>query len=310
MTVRLGINPITWTNDDVPELGGDTPLEVCLSETRKAGFAGTELGGKFPRKSAELGPILDQHQLDLVSGWYDGRILDHDIDREFEAILPHLTLLRDLGAKHVVYADTSRGRHGAIHDPISQRPHLADDEWKAYGAKITTLSERFADFGVRMAFHHHMGTIVETDDEIGKLMANTGEAFGLLYDTGHCAFSGGDPKALLRRHVARVVHVHCKDVRPEILKRARAEDWSFMHAVMEGIFTVPGDGAQDYPTLLKILADAGYSGWLVVEAEQDPAKAHPLTYATMGYRNLRAMAIEAGLTVADRGIPASNCQTT
>lgn len=299
MTVRLGINPITWTNDDVPELGGDTPLEVCLSETRKAGFAGTELGGKFPRKSAELGPILKQYGLDLVSGWYDGRILENEIDQEFEAILPHLTLLRDLGARHVVYADTSRGRHGAIHEPISQRPHLADDEWKDYGAKITRLSEHFADFGVKMAFHHHMGTIVETDREIDKLMANTGEAFGLLYDTGHCAFSGGDPKALLQRHVARVVHVHCKDVRPEILKRARAEDMSFMGAVMEGIFTVPGDGAQDYPTLLKILADAGYSGWLVVEAEQDPAKAHPLTYATMGYRNLRDMAVKAGLTVMD-----------
>ncbi|MEK1887103.1 MAG: myo-inosose-2 dehydratase [Phyllobacterium sp.] len=299
MTVRLGINPITWTNDDVPELGGETPLEACLSETRQAGFAGTELGGKFPRNSAELGSILKQYQLDLVSGWYDGHILENDIDAEFEAILPHLTLLRDLGAAHVVYADTSLGRQGAIHNPISHRPHLADDDWKNYGAKITRLSERFADFGVRMAFHHHMGTIVETDEEIGKLMSNTGEAFGLLYDTGHCAFSGGDPKELLLRHVSRVVHVHCKDIRQEILKRARAEDWSFMGAVMEGIFTVPGDGAQDYPTLLKILADAGYSGWLVVEAEQDPAKANPLTYATMGYRNLRDMAANAGLVVKD-----------
>jgi inosose dehydratase len=298
-TVRLGINPITWTNDDVPELGGDTPLEVCLAETRQAGFAGTELGGKFPRSSAELGPILAHHHLDLVSGWYDGRILEKDVEEEFDAILPHLTLLRDLGAKHVVYADTSRGRHGAIHDPISERPHLAEGEWKDYGAKITKLSERFADFGVGMAFHHHMGTIVETDEEIGKLMAHTGEAFGLLYDTGHCAFSGGDPEALLRRHVSRVVHVHCKDVRPDILKRARERDLSFMGAVMEGIFTVPGDGSLDYPRLLKVLADAGYSGWLVVEAEQDPAKAHPLTYATMGYRHLRNMATEAGFTVED-----------
>lgn len=300
MSVKIGINPITWTNDDVPELGGDTPLETCLSETRQAGYRGTELGGKFPRQSAELGPILSGYGLELVSGWYDGRILEKNIDEEFDAILPHLTLLRDLGAKHVVYADTSRGRHGAIHDPISHRPKLAEDEWRGYGDKITRLSERFAEFGVKMAFHHHMGTIIETDAEIDRLMASTGEAVGLLFDTGHCAFSGGDPKTLLQRHVSRVVHVHCKDVRTGILKRARAEDMSFMGAVMEGIFTVPGDGAQDYATLLRILADAGYSGWLVVEAEQDPAKAHPLTYATMGYRNLKALAEAAGLNVVER----------
>jgi inosose dehydratase len=300
MSVKIGINPITWTNDDVPELGGDTPLETCLSETRQAGYAGTELGGKFPRNASELGPILSSYGLELVSGWYDGRVLENSVEQEFEAILPHLALLRDLGARHVVYADTSRGRHGAIHDPISQRPRLMDDEWAPYGEKITRLSERFADFGVRMAFHHHMGTIVETDVEIDRLMACTGEAFGLLYDTGHCMFSGGDPKSLLQRHVDRVVHVHCKDYRPEVLARARSEDKSFMAAVMDGIFTVPGDGAQDYLTLLKILADAGYAGWLVVEAEQDPAKAHPLTYATMGYDNLKALAQEAGLHVTER----------
>jgi inosose dehydratase len=297
MTVRLGINPITWTNDDVPELGGDTPLEVCLSETQQAGYQGTELGGKFPRDSAVLGPILGRYGLALVSGWYDGRICEREVEEEFEAILPHLTLLRDLGSTRVVYADTSRGRHGAIFGPISQRPALAAEEWPAYGAKITQLAERMAEFGVGMAFHHHMGTIVETDAEIGELMNRSGEAVGLLYDTGHCAFSGGDPEALLRAHIGRVVHVHCKDVRPAMLARARQEDMSFMGAVVEGIFTVPGDGAIDYATLLRMLADNGYAGWLVVEAEQDPAKAHPLTYATMGYRNLYRLATEAGLVV-------------
>lgn len=300
MAVRIGINPITWTNDDVPELGGDTPLEVCLSETSQAGYAGTELGGKFPRASKELAGVLARYGLQLVSGWYDGRICEREVEEEFDAILPHLTLLRDLGATHVVYADTSRGRHGAIHDPISRRPTLADDEWRLYGAKITRLAERFADFGVGMALHHHMGTIVETDEEIGKLMAASGESVGLLYDTGHCLFSGGDPEALLRRHVGRVVHVHCKDVRREVLERARARDMSFMGAVMEGIFTVPGDGCIDYQTLLRVLAENGYAGWLVVEAEQDPGKAHPLTYATMGYRNLRDLARNAGFEVKER----------
>lgn len=297
MTVKLGINPITWTNDDVPELGGDTPLETCLTETRQAGYLGTELGGKFPRKAAELGPILAAHQLELVSGWYDGRILDREVDEEFEAILPHLTLLRDLGAKHVVYADTSRGRHDGIHSPISQRPRLADNEWHAYGKKITELADRMAEFGVGMAFHHHMGTIVETDEEIGRLMNGTGQSVGLLFDTGHCLFSGGDPETLLKRHIDRVVHFHCKDVRRAVLDKARRNDMSFMAAVMDGIFTVPGDGSVDFLGLLQRLAENGYKGWLVVEAEQDPAKAHPLTYATMGYRSLLATARKAGFNV-------------
>lgn len=300
MSVTIGINPITWTNDDVPSLGGDTPLEQCLAETRAAGYLGTELGGKFPRTAPALRDVLARHELRLVSGWYDGRILDRDIDAEFEAVLPHLTLLRDCGATHVVYADTSRGRHDAIFRPISERPRLAEGDWPAYGAKITALAERMRDVGVGMAFHHHMGTIVETDAEIGALMDHTGPAVGLLYDTGHCAFSGGDPEALLARHLGRIVHVHCKDVRPEVLARARAQDMSFMDAVMEGIFTVPGDGAIPYARLLPRLAAAGYAGWLVVEAEQDPAKAHPLTYATMGCRNLTALATAAGFTVETR----------
>jgi inosose dehydratase len=300
MKVRIGINPITWTNDDVPELGGDTPLQTCLAETALAGYRGTELGGKFPRNSAELGPILAAHKLELVSGWYDGRILDREVDEEFDAILPHLALLSDLGAKLVVYADTSRGRHDAIHAPISERPRLPDDEWPAYGRKITRLAERMGEFGVGMAFHHHMGTIVETDREIDSFMASTGEAVGLLFDTGHCLFAGGDPRSLLRRHLDRVVHFHCKDVRKPVLEKARANDMSFMAAVMEGIFTVPGDGSVDFLSLLKPLAERGYDGWLVVEAEQDPSKAHPLTYATKGYRSLLATAREAGFRVLER----------
>ena len=297
MKVRIGINPITWTNDDVPELGGDTPLETCLSETKQAGYAGTELGGKFPRQSDVLKPIMARHGLKVISGWYDGRCAEKDVKAEMEAIGPHLALLRDMGSTHVVYADTSLGRHGAIWGPISERPSLSADEWPGYGRKLTELAERMADFGVRMAFHHHMGTIVETDEEVGLLMRHTGQAVGLLYDTGHSIFSGGDPLALIRRHVKRVVHVHCKDARKDVLEKARAQDMSFMGAVMEGIFTVPGDGFIDYRAILGVLAEHDYSGWLVVEAEQDPKKAHPLTYATMGFNNLSRLAKAAGLEV-------------
>ena len=304
MAISLGINPITWSNDDVPSLGGDTPLEVCLAETRAAGYRGTELGGKFPRETQALKAALGAHDLALVSGWYDGRILEREVEAEFDAVLPHLSLLRDLGCTVVVYADTSRGRHDGIFQPISQRPRLDAADWPAYGAKITALAERMADFGVGMAFHHHMGTIVETDAEIDALMTHSGEAVGLLYDTGHCLFSGGDPRALLDRHVARVAHVHCKDVRREVLDRARRDDMSFMDAVLAGIFTVPGDGGIDYAPLLGRLGEAGYDGWLVVEAEQDPAKAHPLTYATLGERNLRTLAEQAGFAVRDGARPA------
>lgn len=297
MAVQIGINPITWSNDDMPELGGDIPLETCLAETHEAGYAGTELGGKFPRSSEVLGPILTQHHLRLVSGWFSGRVLLREVEEEFAAIEPHLTLLRDLGCRVVVYADTSL-RSPDMFIPLSQRPKLSDADWPGYGRKVTELAERMARFGVRMAFHHHMGTIVQTDAEIDALMAHTGEAAGLLYDTGHCLFSGGDPAALLARHVGRIVHVHCKDVRRPVLDRVQATDASFMSAILEGVFTVPGDGCIDYAPLLRRLRDADYSGWLVVEAEQDPRKAHPLTYARLGYRNLRMLAEEAGLVVA------------
>ena len=298
MTVRIGINPITWTNDDVPELGGDTPLELCLSETKQAGYAGTELGGKFPRASTELAPILKRHGLALVSGWYDGHCAEQDVDAEIAAMTPHLQLLKDLGCTHAVYADQSHGRLGAVWEPISKRPKLAAGDWPAYGKKLTQLADRLADLGVGMAFHHHMGTICETDEEIGLLMKYSGPSVGLLYDTGHSAFSGGDPLALLNAHLARIVHVHCKDVRPALLEQARRQDMSFMDAVLAGIFTVPGDGCIDYPSILKRLADNGYTGWLVVEAEQDPRKAHPLTYAKMGFANLSTLATQAGFVVA------------
>jgi inosose dehydratase len=298
VAVEIGINPITWTNDDMPDLGADIPLETCLAETREAGYGGTELGGKFPRQADELRPILSRHRLKLISGWYDGRIFEREVAAEFAAIEPHLTLLRDFGCKVVVYADTSGRPHDGGFPPVSQRPALSDADWPTYGRKVTALAERMAAFGVRMAFHHHMGTIVQSDADIDQLMAGTGEAAGLLFDTGHCKFGGGDPAALLERHIARVVHVHCKDVRRAVLDRALAEDMSFMGAVLEGVFTVPGDGCIAFTPLLRRLCEAGYAGWLVVEAEQDPRKAHPLTFARLGYRNLRAMAIAAGLEVA------------
>ena len=298
-TVRIGINPITWTNDDMPELGGDIPLDTCLAETKQAGYAGTEMGGRFPKTASALRPILEGHGLELVSGWFDGRILEREPEAEWEAILPHLTLLRDMGCRHVVYADVTGGKHGDPARKLSNRPKLAAEDWAGYGRKVTALAERMAAFGVGMAFHHHMGTIVQTGPEIDALMRHTGEAAGLLFDSGHCLFAGADPLDVLMRHVARVVHVHCKDVCPAVMDKALGFDWSFMHAVLKGVYTVPGDGCIEFMPLLETLKDAGYGGWLVVEAEQDPRIAHPLTYARMGFGYLASAAEEAGFEVVE-----------
>jgi inosose dehydratase len=295
MSVRIGINPITWTNDDLPELGGETPLETCLAETRLAGYAGIELGNKFPRRAEALRPILDRHGLALISGWYSGRLLERSVEAEIAAVEDHLVLLVALGCKVMVFAETTGGIGDDRAAKLSRRPVLASGDWQNFAAKLTHVAEHLRSRGVAMAFHHHMGTVIETPEEVDRLMALTGPAVGLLLDTGHLAYAGGDPLAVARRHVARINHVHCKDVRRAVLARVRAADSSFLDAVVEGVFTVPGDGAIDYAPLFAVLKEAGYQGWLVVEAEQDPAKAHPLTYARIGFNYLSTAASEAGL---------------
>jgi len=284
--VTLGINPITWTNDDMPELGGDIPLEVCLAETREAGFAGIELGGKFPRQADVLRPILTQHSLALVSGWYSAQLARRSAAEEVEAVSAHLDLLSAMGCKVMVFAEGHGATDGNPSLPLSKRPVLAESEWPAFCRKLDQVAAHLRRRGVRLAFHHHMGTVVQTESEIDKLMAMTGDDVGLLLDTGHLVFAGGDPVAVARRHGKRIVHVHCKDVRAGILRDVLRDDRSFLRAVLDSVFTVPGDGAIDFAAVLRELRAQGYAGWLVVEAEQDPAKAHPLTYARMGHDNL------------------------
>jgi inosose dehydratase len=294
MAIRIGINPLTWTNDDMPELGGETPLETCLKEARQAGYAGVELGNKFPRRAHELRPILIRHDLDLVSGWYSSRLLERSVEAEKEAVAAHLTLLADMGCTTMVYAEVSGCVHGERNTPVSKRPKIPENRWKDFGRHLTEMGRYLERRGLNLAYHHHMGTVIESEAEIDRLMAETGPEVGLLLDTGHLTYAGGDPVAAARRHVRRIVHVHCKDVRADVLKRAKQADMSFLNSVLEGVFTVPGDGCVEYRSVFKPLAEARYDGWLVVEAEQDPAKAHPLTYARMGYDNLSALAQSAG----------------
>jgi inosose dehydratase len=293
MTVRLGTNPIGWSNDDLLELGGDTPLETCLSEARSAGFDGIELGHKFPRDAATLRPILDRHGLALVSGWYSSHLLERDAAAELIAMRPHLTLLHELGCTVLILAETSNAIHGNQAAPLSCRPMLTDDQWPLFARRLNELANAAAGEGLSIAYHHHMGTIVQTEAEIDRLMDMTGGNLTLLLDTGHATFAGADPIALARRYRARISHVHCKDVRADVMEAARRNDRCFLDSVIEGVFTVPGDGMVDFPGVLAELK--GYNGWLVVEAEQDPAKAHPLTYARLGHTNLAGFATSAGL---------------
>ena len=297
MGVRIGINPNTWTLDDVPALKHFTSLQDCLREASESGYSGIEMGGIFPRGAAELRPLLEHVGLSLISGWYDGRLHERGAEAEFSAARPFLEFLKQMGCKVIVYADTSRANFNDAASPLSQRPQLSEGEFPRYGAAATALAVRMAEFGVRMAFHHHIGTIVESDEEVDRLMAASGDEVGLLLDTGHSLLAGGDPVALTRRHAARVVHFHGKDVRPQVLATVQPDRTSFIDAVMANVYTVPGDGCIDFAAILGALAASGYQGWLVVEAEQDLRKSPPLEYARLGYNNLWRLAEAAGFTI-------------
>lgn len=295
--LQLAISPLTWTNDDMSDLGGGISLETCLSEMAQAGFTGSELGTKYPRDAATLLPLLAQHGLKLASGWCSGNLVKQDVEAEWRAVAPHVALLQAAGVRAMVYGEVSNTVHGNIQTPLSQRVCLDDDAMQRYGERLTALADRLlAEAGIRLAFHHHVGTIIETEDDILRLVAHTGANVGLTFDTGHARFGGSDPLALLRACIHRVAHVHLKDVRPPVIANTRDTDTSFLEAVLAGAFTVPGDGVIDFAGVLGCLKAANYSGWVVVEAEQDPAKAHPLTYAKMAHRNIAAYLTQMGYT--------------
>jgi inosose dehydratase len=293
MSVRIGANPIGWSNDDLRELGGATSLETCLAEAKEAGFTGMELGHKFPREPGALKAVLGRFGLDLVSGWYSAALLRRAPEEEIRALRPHLDLLKAMGCKVLIFAETSNAIHADRSRPLDERPRLREAEWGEFGRRVTAVGDAVLGEGLRLVYHHHMGTIVESEADIDAFMAATGPSVDLLLDTGHATFGGADPAALARRYRGRISHFHAKDVRADVMERARRERLSFLDAVVAGAFTVPGDGCVDYAAVLRELA--GYSGWAVVEAEQDPDKADPFAYARMGYANLRRHLAEVGL---------------
>ena len=289
LDVKIGINPISWTNDDLPWLGGETPLEVALSEGKAIGYEGFELGNKFPRESAALRAVLGKHGLELVSGWYSGELARRSVAEEIIAVGPHLKLLADNGARVMVYGEVADSIQSAP-VPLYKRPRFSrDEQWQTYADRLTAFAKHTLAHGVRLAYHHHMGAYMEAPADVDRLMSLVGDEVGLLFDSGHMTFAGADAVAMLRKHVARVCHVHCKDVRLEVIKLARNRDWSFLESVINGAFTVPGDGAVDFESLIGLLRERGYRGWLVVEAEQDPVVAPSYAYAEKGYRHLRRL---------------------
>jgi inosose dehydratase len=297
MSVKLGIAPIAWSNDDMPELGGDTPLEQCLSEASEAGFSGIESGGKFPKKSKELIPLLEKYNLNLCSGWYGANLRKNSVKEEISKIQEQLKLFQDCKAPCIVFAEVSDSIAGDPDKSLSSRPQMDKEGWNEFCKKISEMGKFLEDQGMPLAYHHHMGTVIETQNDTERLLESTTDHVKLILDTGHMLFAGGDSLQVAENFKERIIHVHCKDMRKNVLDKSLSHDSSFRQAFLDGAFTVPGDGCIDYKPLLNFLKKINYEGWLVVEAEQDPAKANPLEYAKIGHSYLTNACEDTGLII-------------
>jgi inosose dehydratase len=300
MSIRFGVSPIAWINDDLPELGGNTPLESVLADVRDLGFSGIELGGKFPKDPLVLAALLNQYQLALVGGWYGANLLTRSADAEIQALQPHLALLRAMHCTVFIIAETSNAIHCDQRRPLSATPRLAAADWDSFGRKLTAVAEYVQQAGLRLAYHHHLGTVVESQQDLDRLLEFTGPDVGLTVDTGHAALGGVDTLGLIRAHPKRVAHVHCKDIRSKVFKQVQSDRKSFLSGVLGGMFTVPGDGDIDFASVMLALARIEYCGWIIVEAEQDPALANPKAYAALGLNTLRREASTANLHEAQQ----------
>ena len=295
--IRFGTNPIAWANDDDQTIGADIATTRILDEAgRQIGFDGIENGHRWPDEPEALRALLAEYGLTFVSGWYSTNLLVQSVADEIVACQHHLSKLKHNGCRVMIVCETSNAIHGAA-KPVNDRPRLTAAEMATFCAKLEDFAAYLASEGVTLVYHHHMGTIIESPDDIDALMAGTGPHTHLLFDAGHCAFGGGDPVDVLGRHVARVRHFHAKNIRPAVTAKVRAEGMSFLQGVVEGAFTVPGDqeGGIDFEPLLALLSKTGYDGWIVIEAEQDPKVRNPLLYQTLGLATLKRLSRAVGL---------------
>ena len=289
--IKLAIAPIGWTNDDLPELGGEIPFEQCVSEMALAGFTGSEVGNKYPSDPKILNKALGLRGLTICNAWFSSFLTTKPYKEVEAEFLKHRDFLHAVGARVIGAAEQGHSIQGQDKPVFDAKPVFTNTEWDRLCDGLNKLGALAAKKGMALTYHHHMGTGVQSAAEIDRLMENTESGLvGLLYDTGHLVFAGEDHLAVLSKWAARIRHVHLKDMRPAVQKKAVKEKWSFLRAVKEGVFTVPGDGSIDFEPVFKILKKAKYSGWYVVEAEQDPAKANPLEYAIKARRYIREKA--------------------
>ncbi|MTK11326.1 MAG: myo-inosose-2 dehydratase [Clostridiaceae bacterium] len=279
--VKLGIAPIAWTNDDMPELGGENTFEQCVSEMALAGFTGSEVGNKYPRDTEVLKKALNLRGINIASAWFSSFLTTKPLEDTVIEFIKHRDFLNAMGAKVIVVSEQGHSIQGMMDTPVlSKKPHFTEEEWNKLAKGLEELGKLAAQKDMKIVYHHHMGTGVQTLEEIDKLMEMTDpNLVYLLFDTGHLTFSDVNPEVVLKKYINRIKHVHLKDIRKEVLDAVKSEEMSFLNAVKAGVFTVPGDGMIDYDPLFKILDENNYEGWFVVEAEQDPAKANPLEYA-------------------------------
>ncbi|MBM1219061.1 myo-inosose-2 dehydratase [Ponticoccus sp. SC2-23] len=299
MAVKIGISPIAWQNDDLPDLTAAYTMEQALSEAREIGYSGVERGRRMPHDTEGLRDYLRTYDIALCGGWCSGNLMADDVATEIANVGQQVAQFVALGAPCLVYAECSNTVQGDIATPVSHRPKLTRDEIAGYGAKLTEVARWMADQGMTLAYHHHMGSMIEDGEDIDWLMETTGPEVTLLYDTGHLRFGGADVMGVLDRWGDRISHVHFKDVRAEVTARMRAENRSFLDAVIAGAFTVPGDpeGSIDFQAVADRLRAMDYEGWIVVEAEQDPSRADPKAYSKMGYDHIVDICARAGITI-------------
>jgi len=288
--VKLAIAPIGWTNDDMPELGSENTFQQTVSEMALAGFTGSEVGSKYPREPAVLKPLLDIRGIEICNAWFSTFFANGDKAKTIDQFVNHMNFLHAMGARVIGCSEQSQSIQGTALPVLEQKPVFSDEQWQRTADGYNTLAQLAAEKGMRVCLHHHMGTAIQTPAEIDRFMAETHDDVGLLFDTGHIYYSEGSQQVMLdvlKKHLPRIFHVHLKDVRDNVVAEVRAQSLSFLDGVKKGTFTVPGDGVIDFDPVFRILDDYGYKGWMVVEAEQDPALANPFEYAVKARKYIR-----------------------